>query len=340
MMNFKSDNVAPAHPQILQALIDANHGQQSAYGNDPFSQRLQERISEIFETEVSVFQTSTGTAANCLALSALCERRGQIYCHSHAHINSEEGGAPEFFTCGAKLISINGPDGKISVAEVESHILHAQAMSPHLQRPACISITQATESGTVYSLQELSHIHHLAQQYDVPIHMDGARFANALVALGCTPAEMTWKAGVDALCLGATKNGALCAEAVIFFQPKWAVNALCLQKQFGQLMSKMRYSSAQFLGFFQDDLWRQCAQHANAMAQKLAHVFIENNMTIAHPVEANEVFVFLDKTVAHKLQEAGVGFYQWGPAEDNLYRFVASFYTTEADIENFRTLWV
>lgn len=334
-MNFRSDNVVPAHPQILEALVKANSDPQSSYGHDAFSQELRQKLCELFETDVFVWLTSTGTAANCLALSTLCEQRGSIYCHHDAHIFNEEGGAPEFFTGGAKLVAVGGDHSKLSKAEVEAHIVHALEMRPHLQRPACMSITQATESGTIYTPAELQAIHQLAQTYDLPIHMDGARFTNALVSLGCTPAEMTWKVGVDALSFGATKNGTLSAEAVIFFDERWAQRAEYLHKQFGQLMSKTRYAAAQFLGYFDKDLWLTNAQHANAQAQALAAVFQKKTITPVHPVQANEVFVSLPKATAQKLSDAGVGFYQWGQAQYNLYRFVTSYCTSDADIQRF-----
>lgn len=332
-MDFKSDNTAPVSPEILQSIVEANSGTEYSYGMDDYSKKMQQRFSEIFEKDVLVFLTNTGTASNSLALSSLVQPFETILCHQTSHINNDECGAPEFFTDGAKLVTFGGENGKIDINMLELEILSALSLRPHKQKPGCISITQATEYGTVYNIEELNKIYKVAQKYNLPIHMDGARFANGLVTLGCSPAEATWKSGVDVLSFGATKNGALLAEAVIFFNHKYAQEFDYLHKRAGQLMSKSRFFACQFLAYFDNNLWLRNALAANEAAQKLATLFRKHNIRVVYPVQANELFVLLSPQQANYLITYGCKFYAWGEPSSQLYRFVTSYCTSLQDIE-------
>lgn len=336
-MNFKSDNVVKIHPAILEAIIEANQGTDASYGQDAYSKRLVARLSEIFECEVAVFLTNTGTAANCLGLSALVKPFESILCHKDAHINTAECGAPELFTGGAKLIPLKGANGKINLTEAKLNIAEAKAGRPHMWRPGAISLSQATESGTVYKLAELQEIADFAKAHQIAVHMDGARFANALVTLNCSAAEATWKAGVKLMSFGGTKNGALAAEAVIIFDKHLAETFDYIHKRGGQLMSKSRFFAAQFLAYLENDLWISNAHHANIMAQQLAQAFETHKVEVLYPVEANQIFVRLPSTLANKLLEKDVGFYPWDVAEPDVYRFVTSCFTTKEDIEQLKS---
>ncbi len=331
-MNFKSDNITRIHPKIMQGILDANLGTQPSYGNDFYSQELTKNFGSIFETQVSVYLTSTGTAANSLGLSALVAPFEAIFCHKEAHIQTDEANAPEFFTGGAKLIAVDGENGKMNPDALVSAIETCLSLRPHCAKPGCISITQTTECGTVYSLDELDVIRKIGAKYELPIHMDGARFAGSLVHLGCSPAQATWKMGVDVMSFGATKNGAMAAESIIFFNQKYAQNFDYAHKRGGQLMSKMRFFSSQFLAYFKDDLWLENALYANNMALKLAQIFINFNFELKYPVQSNEVFVNLPLTVASFLQEKGAGFYEWAFPGSGLYRFVTSCLTEDVEL--------
>ncbi|MBS0186196.1 MAG: low specificity L-threonine aldolase [Proteobacteria bacterium] len=332
-MNFKSDNGAPVNLEILDAIVASNHGYQPSYGTDDYSCKLQKRLSELFEKDVLVYLTNTGTAANSLALSALVKPYEIIFCSTQAHIYTDECGAPELFTGGAKMITSETFNGKIDLECIHEHIQIATSLRPHGQKPGCISLTQATEAGTAYTIKDLEEISEFCKKQNLPLHMDGARFANSLVHLQCQPADITWKAGVDVMSFGATKNGALCAEAIIFFNPIYAENFDYLHKRSGQLMSKSRFFASQLLAYLEEDLWLKNAWHANQKAQELAHVFKKYNIKIVHNVDANEVFVNLDFTCAEYLQKKGFGFYSWGSLSSNLYRFVTSWITTSDSIE-------
>lgn len=331
-MNFKSDNYAGICPQIMQALVTANDGYAAAYGADDYSQRLTQRITEIFEHDVIIYLTSTGTAANCLALSAITPAHGAVYCHDHAHINTDECGAPEHFT-GASLKPIGGAHGKLDVTLLEQRIVGDKAVRPHASMPAALSLTQQTECGTAYSLSELAELSDCVKRHGLKLHMDGARFANALVTLGCTPAQMTWKAGIDVLSFGATKNGAMMAEMVVIFDQKLAQEFDYKHKRAGQLLSKARFEAAQFLAYFERDLWLQNARHANAMAQKLVGILRTiPAVSIDHDVQGNEIFVTLPQAVADCLIKHGAQFYPWGEGH---YRLVTSWATSDAEVEAF-----
>ncbi|MDX1901510.1 MAG: low specificity L-threonine aldolase [Gammaproteobacteria bacterium] len=336
MIDFRSDNTCAVHPHVMQALVNANQASASSYGADTYSDTLKERLSELFEKEVYVWLTNTGTAANSLALSALTKPFHSIFCHASSHINTDECAASQLFTGGACLHPLESRDGKLPVSVLQPLIDHATAMRPHASIPGCLSITQSTECGTVYSLAELQEIAAFAQKNHLPIHMDGARFANALAHLNCSPAEMTWKSGVDVLSLGGTKNGALLAEAIVFFNPKFIEDFDFRHKRVGQLMSKTRFIACQWLALLEDNLWLKNAAHANHMAQQVAQIFQQFNLHPHWSVDANEVFVTLPKHVADALMALDVKFYDWYSPTNDLYRFVTSCFTSEHDMNTFK----
>ena len=334
-MNFISDNAYGASPQILGALAAIGQDPAPAYGEDAITAGLTARFSEIFEREVAVYPVINGTAANSLCLATLVPPHGAIFCHAEAHIAVDECGAPEFFTHGAKLVSIAGADAKLTPAAIEKALAHFQKGFVHHAQPKAVSLTQSTELGTVYTPNEIAAVARLARDHGMKLHIDGARFANALVSLGCTPAELTWKSGVDALSFGATKNGALAAEAVIFFDPADARDFEYRRKKSGHLLSKMRFISAQLEGYLADDHWLANARRANALAQRLAQgLSAVANIEIAHPVSANAVFASMPPALAARLRAAGVVFYDWGARQDGriLARLMLSFATPEADV--------
>ncbi|EAP90723.1 threonine aldolase [Oceanicaulis alexandrii HTCC2633] len=331
-MNFLSDTTAPAHPAILDALTHANQGFASSYGADPVSAGVKTQLCEIFETDLEVVFTVSGTASNALALSVLCPPDAMVLCHDEAHIHRDERGAPEFFTRGAKLLPLAGSHAKIAPEALSDALKQWPSDFVHATPPAVLSLSQLNESGCAYTLDELESLIGLAKARDLNIHMDGARFSNALVSLGCTPAEMTWKAGVDILSLGATKNGAMASEAVILFPsardrlPQLLAN----QKRAGLMLPKMRYVSAQMAAWLKDDLWLDLARTANAAAKRLSEgLSAVDGAELVHPTHGNEVFIRLEDALAARLREAGAGFYSW---PDGSARFVASWCTTDADI--------
>jgi len=348
-MNFASDNTAPASEKILAALIEANRASASAYGADELTKAAEKKLAEIFEHEVQVFLVSTGTAANALALAALCPPWGAVFAHKDAHIGHDECGAPEFFTGGAKLVGVDGENGKI----VPQNLLEAIGALPvgfiHNVQGAALSLSQATEAGTVYSLREIAELTGIAHAHNLATHMDGARFANALVHLKATPAEMTWKAGIDVVSFGASKNGALACEAVVFFKAEHAKNFGYLRKRAGHTVSKGRLLGAQMTAYLDQGHWLDLAAHANAMTKLLSDgLKALPNVRFVWPVEANEVFAILPRDLALRLQAQGAIFYEWPrhtlppeqrPAEhEYLARLICSFATTRAEIDQFIAL--
>jgi len=334
-MNFASDNHYGASPKILEAVAAIGQAPAPAYGNDPVTARVTKQLGEIFEREVAVYPVINGTTANALSLATLVPPHGAILCHAEAHIAVDECGAPEFFTHGAKLVPIDGADAKLTPAAIEAALKHFQKGFVHHAQPAAISLTQATELGTVYAPDELTAISEVARAHGLKLHVDGARFANALVGLGCTPAELAWKSGVDVLSFGATKNGALAAEAVIFFDPKDAADFEYRRKKSGHLLSKMRFVSAQLDAYLDGDHWLANARHANTQAQRLAQGLARvKDVSVAHPVQANAVFARMPSALAAKLRKAGAVFYDWGAPEDGtvLARLMLSFATPEEDV--------
>ncbi|HEY1711198.1 MAG TPA: low specificity L-threonine aldolase [Rhizomicrobium sp.] len=339
-MNFSSDNAYGATPEVLAALTAASEGAVPSYGDDPVTARVRTRLCEIFERDVVVHPVITGTAANSLALATLCPPHGAIFCHQESHIAVDECAAPEFFTHGAKLVHLEGDGAKIDPAAVAGALPNFQR-GVHSAKPSVISITQATELGTVYTPAEIRALADFAHANAMTLHVDGARFANALVSLDRTPAELTWKAGVDAMSFGATKNGALCAEAVIFFEPKRAADFEYRRKKAGHLLSKMRFISAQFEGYLTDGAWLKTARRANALAQRLGDAIVSiPGASLAHPVQANAVFAYLPDAVVARLRDAGARFYDWQPPSGGrtLVRLVLSFATPEEDVARFITI--
>lgn len=339
-MNFESDNVWGAWPEMLDALGRAADGTATSYGDDASTLRLEPLFSEIFERKVSVFPVISGTAANALALATLVPPHGAIVCAAGSHIAVDECGAPEFFSHGAKLIPLPGSHGKIAPAGVAAALAEFPK-SVHQVQPAAISIAQATELGTVYRPSEIGALAEVARRSGLKLHMDGARFANALASLGCSPAETTWRAGVDVLSFGATKGGAFGAEAVIFFNPEDVADFAYRRKRGGHLLSKMRFVSAQLGAYVEDGRWLARAAQANALARELAAgLSSASGLEIAHPVEANMVFAYLGDRVIAKLRGAGARFYDWMPPSNGttLARLVTSFATPEEDVAKFVNL--
>lgn len=340
--NFSSDNVGPVCPAIMQAMIDANQGDVPSYGGDPWTERLTALVRERFEApEAEVFAVSTGTAANALALSALVPPYGGVYCDGGAHIQTDECGAPEFFTAGAKLLALPSTDGKLSPERLRARLDAGRALGINHVLPTAISITQATEWGTVYAPDEVRAIADLGRALGLSIHMDGARFANAVATLGCAPGELTSRAGIDVLSLGATKNGAMAAEAVIFFTPSLAHEFARRRKRAAHLWSKKRFLSAQLIAYLADDLWLSNANRANRAATRLAAGLRDvDGVELLFPVQANELFVVLPDAMIARLRDAGYLFYDWylpdtveprpGTAP---VRLVTSLDITDADVD-------
>ena len=331
-MRFASDNTSGVCPEILDAVTAAASGYAAAYGADDETVSLDARFSEVFEREVRVFPVISGTAANCLALAGLTPPYGLMFCHRDAHVFVDEAGAPEFFAQGARLVPLSGDEGKIDPAAL-SEAVSRPGHGVHSPHPSVLTVTQATEAGTVYSLDELGALVQIARARDMSIHMDGARFANAVVSSGCSPAEATWRAGVEVLSFGATKNGAMGAEAIVYFDPEQVGEVERRRKRAGHLISKMRYVAVQLLAYLADDLWRRNARHANEMATRLSDGLVAlPGVEAAVQTQANEVFVRLPPTVRDGLAAAGAEFYVEQVAGGEAVRLVTSFSTTDADV--------
>jgi threonine aldolase len=314
-MRFFSDNAAAACPEALAAIGEANW-LDTAYDGDSWSRRLDEAFSELFEREVEALWVATGTAANALALAALCPPYGRIICHRHAHIEVDECGAPEFYTGGAKLLLGDGEGAKLTPGTVAALAEGIAAGDVHRSQPAALSITNATEYGLVYTPEETAALGALCKVRGLNFHVDGARFANAVARLGCAPADLTWRAGVDALSFGFTKNGGLSADALILFDAALAEATRYRRKRAGHLLSKGRYLAAQMLAMIEGDVWLRNAGAANAAADRLAAAAGPGR--VIHPVEANEVFIRLSPKEDEALRAQGFDFYQWGPGEARL----------------------
>lgn len=343
-MFFASDNWAGAHKSIAERLVTEATGFAAAYGTSDLDRKIEARFAEIFERDVAVFFVATGTAANSLALASVQRPGGIAFCHSEAHVIEDECGAPDFFS-GMRLAPVDGPAGKMNAAGLAEKIARFPQDAVHHGRAAVVTITQATEIGTVYSLAEIDAISATAKKNGLPLHMDGARFANALVALDATPAEMTWKRGVDILSFGGTKNGCWCAEAIVFFNPEQAKDMPFLRKRVAHLFSKSRFIAAQFDGYFENGLWLDLARHSNAMADRLrAGIEAAPAAKLAWPTASNEVFAVISKTAAKTAEEKGAKFYEWPvpvaakdlvTESETLIRLVTSFATSEADVAGF-----
>lgn len=343
-MKFASDNGAGVAAEILDAIVASSRVNTPAYGADEYTARAQALLSETFETDVAAFLVATGTAANALALSALVKPWDAVFCHEEAHIHDDECGAPELFTGGAKLVGIAGEGGKITPDALQETLERFPRGLVKSSQPGVLSLSQATEAGTVYSVSEVSDLCSIAQRNGIGVHMDGARFGNALVSTKATPADMTWRVGVDILTLGATKNGALACEAVVFFDPARAANFAFQRKRGGQTLSKGRFLGAQMEAYLAEGLWLRLAERANASARRLARDLAATpGVRLAWPTDANEVFVVAPMAMIDRWRAAGVSFHEWstraiGPERaprkgEALVRLVTSFETASSEID-------
>ena len=343
-MNFASDNATEVAPEIFDAIARANEGYSLAYGNDDRTRTLERRMSELFEREVATFLVATGTAANALAVAHFCQPWNAVLCHEASHLMTDEAGAPEFFGGGLKLIGISGANGKIAPDALVDAIGRGRGV-PHSVIPGLVSLSQSTEFGTVYRNDEVRALADLAHERGLAVHMDGARLANALVRNNGSPADATWRAGVDVLSFGATKNGALAAETVIFFDPTRAAGMASRRKRGGHLFSKHRFFAVQFEAYLKDGLWLRLARRANDAAARLAKGLSAIGLPPVWPVEANEIFVRLSPEADARLKRAGATYVSWpaeflpdgtvGKPDHKLIRLVASFATSDAEIEKF-----
>ena len=328
-MLFLSDNTAAICPEIMAAIAEVNGDPVLAYGEDPWTGRLDEALGAFFGTEVAAFALTTGTAANSLALATLSPPYGAIYCHPEAHIAVDECSAPGFFTGGAQLERIGGAHGKLT-AEALAATLDAHVTTVHTVQPAAVSISQATERGTAYRPGEIAALSKVAHAHGLYVHMDGSRFANAVTFLGCRPGDVTWRSGVDVLSFGATKNGALSAEAVVFFNRGLVRDFELRRKRAGHLLSKSRFVSAQLLAYVESGVWRRNAERANALARSIGEAA---GKRLLEPVEANEVFVELGVDGKTSLRAAGFEFYDWGSPASGEVRLVAAWDQDERHVE-------
>lgn len=347
-MIFTSDNAGPAHPRVIAAIAAANAGHAPSYGAEAAMERVRARLREVFEApEAAVFLVATGTAANALALACLCPPWGAVFCHVHAHVAEDECGAPEFYSGGAKLVGVPGAHGRMDPAALAAAAGRVGGAVHHVQ-PGAVTLTNATEAGTVYDPDAIAALAAVARAHGMPVHLDGARFANALVTLGCTPAEMTWKAGVDAVSFGGTKNGLLGVEAVILFDPARAREFELRRKRAGHLFSKHRFLSAQMEAYLADGLWLEMARAANGAAARLAAgIAAAPGGGLVHPREANEVFASLPRGAHRRAQAAGAQYYLWsfedplsqsleGPDEAPVSaRLVCNWATEAAEVDRF-----
>ena len=344
-MDFASDNATGASRVILDAVVAANDGTEPAYGADRWTKRAEALLCEAFEREVAVFLVATGTASNALALAALTPPWGAVFCHEDAHIANDECGAPEMMTGGAKLIGLPGEAGRVTLAALDAALAAFPRGLVKQVQPAALSLSQATECGVIYAPAEIAALATAAHAAGVRVHMDGARFANALLRLGCSPAEMTWRAGVDVLSLGATKNGALACEAIVVFDPELARDLAFRRKRAGHTLSKGRLLGAQMAAWLENGHWRDLAARANAAADRLAAGLAAAGARLPWPTQANEVFAILPQATDAALRAAGARFHDWGArslppgqepaAHERFVRLVCSFATTDAEIDAF-----
>lgn len=348
-MNFASDNGAGAAAEILQAIAASSRGNAPAYGADDYTRRATAMLNDVFETRTQAFLVATGTAANALALASLAQPFGAVFCHEEAHIHDDECGGPEFYTGGAKLVGIAGKDGKIRPDALRETLGRFPRGLVKSSQPCALSLSQATEAGTIYRTGEIVELCDIAHAAGMGAHMDGARLANALAASGATPAEMTWRAGIDVLSLGATKNGALACEAVVFFDTARAANFAYLRKRGGHTLSKGRFLGAQMEAYLSDGLWLRLARKANAAARRLgAELAKAPGVRLVWPIDANEVFIIAPVATVEAWRTAGVSFHEWSTqsvasenapqAGEALVRLVASFDTSADEIDRLLAL--
>ena len=333
-LNFRSDNESPAAPQIMDALAEANQGPAWAYATDDWSEQLNSAFSDLFETDTLVIPVSTGTAANSIALASVTPAWGSVYCHRAAHIYNDESGAPEFFGHGLRVVPIEGDEGRFSAEDMDALIRANSGHGVHSYAPSAVSLTQSSECGTAYQASQVEAICSVAKIHGMATHMDGARFGNAIANLGCSPADVTWRAGVEMLSFGASKNGCLAAEALLIFgRPELRETCERQRKRSGHLLSKMRYVSAQLLAYIENGLWLEMAVNANGHAAAFAAAVEDHpQASLEFPVEANEVFVRWTPEGLRNLEAKGVEFLMW-PGRDDLARFVFSHCTTKKQTE-------
>ncbi|WP_134679233.1 threonine aldolase family protein [Paracoccus ravus] len=343
-MNFASDNVHGIHPKVLKALADCNDGAMGSYGADPITARAEEAYREILDAPEAVVRfVATGTGANALVCAQLSPSFGRIYCHDSAHIHRDECAAPEFYSHGAKLVPLPGAFGKLTPETLADAIRFGKAGSLNDGRNALVSLTNATEWGTVYDASEVAALSAIAHEAGLTVHMDGARFANAVAGLDCCAADLTSRASVDALCFGGTKNGAMGAEAVVFFNPAHAEGFDYRRKQAGHVWSKQRFLAAQMLALAEGGLWLDLARHANDAATRLGQGILKAGGTLAAPVQANEVFATLPAIAHERAKSHGAAYHLWQekpplPGEDVTIRLVTSWATRDEDVSRFLSL--
>jgi threonine aldolase len=331
MIDYRSDNTGRAAPEILEALVRANHDTALGYGADEWTAELQRRFSALFETSVRVFPVATGTAANALALAALGPSWGIIYCSEVAHINTSEANAAGFFGGGVKLTAIGGQHGKINPGLLDETLAGISPAQLHRGRPSAVSLTQATDLGAVYTLDEIRAVAEIAQRRDLRLHMDGARFANAVARLGCSPADATWRSGIDIMSFGATKNGGALCDAIVVFAPDLADGVAVQLRRAGQVWSKMRFASAQLIAYVENGLWLEMARASNRIAARIGAALTDiPGVRLLAPIEANEIFLELPDGTMDALEQDGFQFYR---RSRTLARFVCRFDTTEAEAD-------
>lgn len=331
---FESDNTAAICPEAWAALVEANKDGAASYGEDKWTRYVVERVREIFEIDCEVFVVFNGTAANALALAHLCRSFHSVICNEHSHVETDECGAPEFFSGGSKLVSVPGANGKLDVARIEAAIQQERERGVHAPKPRAISITQATELGAVYRIDEIRSITEFARQESLFVHMDGARFANAVAVLDCAPKAITWEAGIDSLCFGGTKNGTAVGELVIFFKKELAHEFEYRAKQAGQLASKTRFLAAPWAGLLKDSVWLANARCANNRAKTLARKLSDTlGFAPVFPCEASAIFLRLPEPLVSQLHDRGWHFYKF--IEPDIYRLMCSWAVSEKDIDDF-----
>lgn len=343
-MHFGSDNTGPVAPEIMTAINAANQGYASAYGEDQIMEQVQTKVRDIFEApDAAVYLVTTGTAANSLSLATHIDPWQSVFCHRFAHVEIDECGAPEFYTGGAKLVPLAGDNAKIDPGLLRASLASVDGTDPHVVQRGILTLTQLTERGTAYSLSEIRELTQIAKSYNMPCHLDGARFTNAMIAIGCTPAEMTWKSGIDVVSFGGSKNGLMGVEAVILFDPAKAWEFELRRKRAAQLVSKGRYLSAQMLAYLTDDLWLDLADKANRAAEKLEKAILSlPDGKLDFPRQGNMIFAAWPRAAHRRAKAAGVeysihfGQPLEGPDDDLLSaRLVTNWATTEQDIKNF-----